>query len=274
MTLDPKDPRATGTTDAGEADGSEDLDQFEDSTENDLYSDDGTDGSGGGAPEDADDPETLKALLAAEKRKTAQLLSEKSSGEEARREVRELRQMVDRLQSGGAQSKEDEDRLRALVNAVSSDDDPRSQFLMELAKELHATQLQLAKVQQEGKFRIPTKDRAEVDRMMATGRFADKGAAYEAVLGRRYRAQLRAQQEAGGGDPNGASKDTRRSTFQRKDEPQRPVSTGPRPVTKSRVDALDSLKTIPQSQYRDLVAKHGQALVNRVRNNLVKVVPG
>jgi hypothetical protein len=196
------------------------------------------------------DPEAIEAELERLRHQNRQLLSEKSSAEESRREARELRQIVldmnRRLSREEGESPADQERveeLRRTVGELQASDDPRDKFVLEMARELQRTKKQLDEVSSnpEG-VKIPEEDISDVNRLLRTGDYKTSKAAYKALLGERYQ-----KMQSGDGKPKPAVTSGRSD---RVDTPSRPMSTVSRPVPREKAKER---KVVKASEYRQLL---------------------
>lgn len=165
----------------------------------DEYEDDGSANASGtpngfgevGSDVDEESPEALASEVERLKRVNQQLLSEKSSGEEARREARELRQLILEMNRGRGGRNEDEDSgdeervrmLRGHIAELERSDDPRDQVTLEIVNELKRTRQKLAMLDGTAGVKISPEDMSAVQQMMDTGEFTTLRAAHKAYLG-------------------------------------------------------------------------------------------
>ena len=215
-------------------------------------------------------PEEIQAELDRLRNQNAQLLSEKSAAEEARREARELRQVIaqmNRRDEAGPSDEEIEqvEDLRRTAQALRDSDDPRDRFVLEMAKELSRTKKQLDLVKS-GKGKIAEADMPEVERLMNTGDYRTINAAHKALLGQRYEELQRKQAEAGGG--GGGDPAPKRPA----PKPAQPVATVVRGVPREKAAERTVIKA---SEYRQrLRGDDGAEWRQKRLSGSITVIPG
>jgi hypothetical protein len=151
-------------------------------------------------PEEPDETEQLRSELERAKRTNREFLNMKSNYENTRRELRELRDQL-MMVRGSTQRREEpvDDDLAEAVQAVASSDSPTDRVLREIGKELLAINRRQGDLEERQRVRIPEKDEPAVDKLMQTGEFRSRKAAYRAHLGdrlmelRRQRSKIEAQ---------------------------------------------------------------------------------
>jgi hypothetical protein len=230
-----------------------------------------------------DDVEALREKNRRLKQSNRELLVMKTRSEETRRENRVLKRQLEDLSSTHRGVRRDDTRgdpelaeAAAAVRSGTANQAQMSAVMRALGQEMVSLVRKQADLEDRSKSRIPRGDEAEVDRLMESGEYGSRRAAYKALIGERIlrlrRQKRELEREQAQTKRNGTARREREREPEEREPRRERVGTAVRAVGKREAEG----KTIPASKYAAVMDAGGpkaRELYDRYKSGKVQVIP-